>query len=286
MGTIVSRDNDVTMKVHGHGVRIRIMSVDPELAKAWIAKEHESNRRVESVTARYTEDMAAGRWRWTPEPIVFDNNDKMVNGGNRLRAIVASGVTVLMTVWFGCPQDVVAVIDRGSTRTLRQADKMTGVALDAALYHMGRALYSVDRRTTSVPDGEVRKAIEALAKPWAVVGAIVPHRKPTKLRAGCLLALCVAWYSDPECVHKFAAELAGCMRHEMAAGSATRNFLRWYELRKPGTGIVGTVEDVRGMSGALRQFYAGRELEYLKPTEESWNHWRRQKQAIAVLGEG
>lgn len=284
MHTLVSKDNDVVMKVQGHRVRVCIMDVGPEQAKEWLQKEHERNRHTPSVTERYTEDMSLGRWRWTPEPIVFDDNGKMVNGGNRLRAIVNSDQTILLTVWFDCPEEVVANMDRGAQRTLRQADRMAGVDIAPTLYYMGRGLRMIDKRTTTVSDSEVRDAIEALKVPWDAIGDVVPHRGGSKLRAGCLLALCVAWFTEPERVVGFAQELAASMKHEAIPGNAVKNFLRLYDVKSGTGGMAGTTKDAQAMGAAIRQFCSGRELEYIRPTEESWNYWRYHKAASKALG--
>lgn len=284
MSTLVSKDNDVVMKVHGHRVRVSVMSVTPEMAKEWLQKEHERNRHTPSVAARYTEDMLAGRWHWTPEPIIFDSQGKMIDGGNRLRAIVSSEATVQMTVWFDCPPEVVDNLNRGAQRSLRQADQMAGRNIAPTLYYMGRGLRMLDKRTTTVSDSEVRTAIEALKAPWDTLGPVVPHRGGNKLRAGCVLTLCVAWFAEPKRAEAFARELSSTMKREIVPGSTIRNFLRLYETKSGKNGAAGTRTDAEVMGAALRQYCSGRDLEYIRPTEDSWHHWRHHKEAVKVLG--
>lgn len=76
-----------------------IVDVTPALAKQWLgANTHNRNPRPFKVAA-YARDMRAGAWAvGAGEPISFSIDGVLLNGQNRLLAVIAAGVTVRLTV--------------------------------------------------------------------------------------------------------------------------------------------------------------------------------------------
>lgn len=98
------------------------MRVTPEMAEFYLKKSAGNFRfpgkRMfdNNVVDRYAADMVTGNWRLSPQGIVFDENDRLIDGHHRLKAIIKSGITILMAVTTGAPAESVKVIDTGVKR--------------------------------------------------------------------------------------------------------------------------------------------------------------------------
>ncbi len=72
------------------------VQLTPALAKAWLNMRANSNPPGQEKTERYTRTMTAGRF--TPDSIIHFTKGKMVNGRHRCAAVIASGVTIQVTL--------------------------------------------------------------------------------------------------------------------------------------------------------------------------------------------
>jgi hypothetical protein len=91
--------------------------MNPETAQALLDTNHDLNRsRKPSRIATYANDMIEGRWILTYEPIGIDVNGKLMNGQNRLSAVIRANVEVPMMIVRNVPLDNMSVIDSGLQR--------------------------------------------------------------------------------------------------------------------------------------------------------------------------
>lgn len=111
------------------GIKYKTVTVTPALAREWLGKNFELNRLPkQSKIPGYARDMLNGRWQSdTGETIKFDVHGTLIDGQNRLRAVVLAGgnnpdVAIDFDVATGCPTEAVQVIDTGASRTF--ADKL------------------------------------------------------------------------------------------------------------------------------------------------------------------
>lgn len=74
------------------------------------------NRKTTRIE-KYANEMLAGNWALVPDHIALDENGRLINGHNRLGAVIKSGVNVLMQVDYGINRDDMAKIDVGKSRT-------------------------------------------------------------------------------------------------------------------------------------------------------------------------
>lgn len=107
-------------------MKSEIITVTPELAAEWL-KKNITNRPL-SKAKDYAEDMKAGRWRLTHQGIAFNTAGQLIDGQNRLTAVIMSGKSIAMVVFFDCEMESVDVLDIGKGRTLGDVLKMRGVA--------------------------------------------------------------------------------------------------------------------------------------------------------------
>lgn len=99
-------------------------TITPKMADEWLKKHFDRiadkeyrQRKIYKATAnKYANDMKAGLWNPTPEPIIFDENDNLADGQHRLMAIKNSNTTQVMTVSRGWPPEVIDYINRGKSR--------------------------------------------------------------------------------------------------------------------------------------------------------------------------
>lgn len=95
------------------------VTVTPSLAKQWLGKNAENNRSPkQGKIPSYARDMLSGRWNSdTGETLKFDEDGVLVDGQNRLLAVIQAGVSVDFDVARGLPRTAMQVIDSGAART-------------------------------------------------------------------------------------------------------------------------------------------------------------------------
>lgn len=104
----------------------QIMTVTHEMAGDWLdyrsrpGTEHQ-RKLSKAKVAQYTEEMNAGRWRTTPQGLIFDTVGWMFNGQHRLQALRDS-VLESLDFWVFPDEaaDLFALVDTGAVRQARQ----------------------------------------------------------------------------------------------------------------------------------------------------------------------
>lgn len=107
-------------------VRSEVVKVGPDLAVKWLEKNVKNRKPITRKINEYARDMAAGKWLLTGEAIKFDYNDVLLDGQNRLYAVIQSGTTVEFLVVFGLNPEAQDVMDVGSARLASQMLVMHG----------------------------------------------------------------------------------------------------------------------------------------------------------------
>jgi hypothetical protein len=98
-----------------------IVNVSPDAAKRWLAQNTKNRPLKKTKLPEFVRDMKAGRWQLTGEAIKFDAAGNLLDGQNRLTAIVESGVTVPMFVIRGLAPEAQEVMDSGTPRSAADA---------------------------------------------------------------------------------------------------------------------------------------------------------------------
>lgn len=108
--------------------RVVLETISPARAKVWLQASSEVHNRpvADSKVRFYAEEMKAGRWHESAQPIHFDENQKLMNGQHRLRAVVESGTTIKEWVAYGFPRELFSILDTGYRRSPGQAISMAG----------------------------------------------------------------------------------------------------------------------------------------------------------------
>lgn len=95
------------------------MSVTPTLATNWLENANTRNRPVsDAVVRRYARDMKAGNWQLSHQGIAFDPHGVLLDGQQRLWAVVEADVPVEMYVWLNISPETLLIIDGGRSRNM------------------------------------------------------------------------------------------------------------------------------------------------------------------------
>ncbi len=108
-------------------VKTTIETISPMRA-AEMLTDNVLNRKLSSPdVVKIVRDLKAGRWQFNGDAIRFDVQGFLLDGQHRLKACVASGVSIKTIVLRGLPSEVRRTIDSGSKRTIGQRLQMDGV---------------------------------------------------------------------------------------------------------------------------------------------------------------
>lgn len=104
-----------------------LMMVTPEMAKHWLDTTNTNNRRIRDTTVQvYSRDMEHGQWRLTGETIKFSAKGVLLDGQQRLAAIVKSNVAVQMFVTWDLTPESQMFMDTGRKRTAANMLELNG----------------------------------------------------------------------------------------------------------------------------------------------------------------
>lgn len=105
----------------------RRVLVSPGKASQWLAKNVDHNRLPKrSKIPNFARDMKNGNWMDTGETIKFDTAGRLIDGQNRLLAVIEADVAVLFDVAYDVPPESMQVMDTGSSRTFGDVLAVTG----------------------------------------------------------------------------------------------------------------------------------------------------------------
>jgi hypothetical protein len=105
-----------------------VLPITPELAHEILEHRNANNRnaRPRKIT-RFASDMANGFWVLTGDTLKFGTNGDLLDGQNRLRACVTSGIPMRSHVVFGIDPVAFKYLDTGTVRTSGDTFKVAGV---------------------------------------------------------------------------------------------------------------------------------------------------------------
>jgi hypothetical protein len=102
--------------------------VTPALAKKWLTQNAENNRRPKwSKIPGYARDMKHGDWNSdSGETIKFDTAGTLIDGQNRLMAVILADVPIEFDVAYNVPTEAMQVIDSGASRGAGDSMRIAG----------------------------------------------------------------------------------------------------------------------------------------------------------------
>ncbi len=108
---------------------IKVITITPEGAAAYLQKNPTNRPLKPVVVKRYAAAMKRGEWDGlNGETIKLNGDGTLVDGQHRLAAVVESGLTLTTTIVMGVRRTAQDTIDTGTRRTLSDALKIRGEA--------------------------------------------------------------------------------------------------------------------------------------------------------------
>lgn len=108
------------------GITIEGVMVTPDLAAEWLTHNTHNRSLKPTYRQRYAADMQTGEWTWTGEPIRFAADGRLLDGQNRLHALIDAEVTLPMLVIRGLPAEAQDDMDTGAPRKFADVLKLRG----------------------------------------------------------------------------------------------------------------------------------------------------------------
>lgn len=105
-----------TAEVDGQTLEFILRDVDPELAEEYLGYNKRNRRAKKALIDSLTIDMTESAFRFNGDTVRFDADGTLIDGQHRLRAIIASGVTVPMLIIDGFDPSVMDTVDQGISR--------------------------------------------------------------------------------------------------------------------------------------------------------------------------
>lgn len=122
----------------GMNVTAQIMWVTPEIAREWLTNRGAKQRRIKHYHLRsMKEDILAGRFKFNGEPIIFDDQGRLIDGQHRCTAISETETPILALVVRGIPPETYSTIDicakRGGADTMASMRITNGKDVSGAI---------------------------------------------------------------------------------------------------------------------------------------------------------
>lgn len=102
--------------------------ITPDIARQYLTQNIANNRKKKDakITA-YARDIRSGGWVLTGEAIKFDEDGNLVDGQNRLSAVIVADTAAAFLVVRGISREAVALLDSGTSRSGADALTIAGV---------------------------------------------------------------------------------------------------------------------------------------------------------------
>ncbi len=258
-------------------IKTSLRNIDPDWAGE-IMDRHYKRLEEEKYTQRpmslpivrkYAHEMKSGQWKETPEPIIFDTDDNLVNGQHRLEAVRMSGKTVRMTVSTGWPPQtnggvgLVDVVDSGRPRSISQLLHMHGAknanniaatvrSIATIAYGGLRPIMTYSNTTYLLDKLGVRDWIDR------VMGR---SNSPRDFVARFVGPVCYYYSTKPN----KALDFADSVFNFKTGASPVQAFMRWAKNNIGKEAFVYT----KALAAALLAFDSNEEVEVIKPSQEA-----------------
>lgn len=120
-----------------------IETITPHLAEQYLQKNTKNNRKITTKTVgNYAADMMSGNWKLSPDCIAFDEDDNLINGQHRMKAVISCGKPVKFGVLRKFPKDSMQCFDIGKRRQMHERLTISGIPMTQSECSIVRNLFS------------------------------------------------------------------------------------------------------------------------------------------------
>lgn len=103
-----------------------VETITPAMARVYLGLNVKNRRKKDHRITRYARDIAAGNWKLTGEAIKFDRDGNLVDGQNRLYAVIEANAPAQFLVVRGLDPETMEVLDSGAPRSAADALTLHG----------------------------------------------------------------------------------------------------------------------------------------------------------------
>ena len=133
---LVRRLNEQTVDPKDFGIDVRMVQVDPVLAKLLLDRNTLNRHMARARVDHIADSMSKGNWMVNGETIIQDNRGILISGQHRLQAIIDSGSTIPLLIVSGVDPDARKTVDSGRRRTVGDNLAMMGIQYSSAISAM------------------------------------------------------------------------------------------------------------------------------------------------------
>jgi hypothetical protein len=142
-----------------------VMQIDPATAQRILLERNEGNRPPKAKKVQqFSDDIKEGKWGLTGDTIKFGTDGRLLDGQNRLSAVVRSGKAIETHIVFGIDPALFSHMDIGKPRNAADILHIAGFAYASSLASTLRWAYLMDNdpynRETLKPDFILKLANE------------------------------------------------------------------------------------------------------------------------------
>lgn len=105
---------------------VSVETVTPDMAAEWLVGNTHNRSMKDKAVAKYATDIKAGLWDLNGESIKFNGDGRLLDGQNRLRAVIDAGVSIVTVVVRGIDARAQETMDVGVSRRLSDVLKLRG----------------------------------------------------------------------------------------------------------------------------------------------------------------
>ncbi len=117
------------LKPAEHSMRFKVVNMTPEWATHLLKNNHPNNRNMKPRRVEtFERDMIAGHWKLTHQGIAIDEDGFLIDGQNRLQAVVNCGAIVPMLIVNNVPRKAMVAADYTACRSVADSARIYGKA--------------------------------------------------------------------------------------------------------------------------------------------------------------
>lgn len=142
--------------------------ISPSLAEHYLTKLHPDQRDLNLNWVRqFAQQMRDGKWT-VSEPLIFDEDDYLIEGQHRLHAVIHSGTSQPFYVERGYSKEAFKHMNQGRTRTLVDLLRTNGSKCSRNVANVSKFLIRERGRWTLSESEALAKTIEHYREPLAI----------------------------------------------------------------------------------------------------------------------
>jgi hypothetical protein len=132
-------------KMSINNIEVKIMLVTPDLAEQFLHGQNDNRKVNKTAIDKYVGDMISGLWKPYAQPLMFDINDKMIDGQHRCHSVIKSGIPQTFITLWNIPTDIMQVLDTGLKRKTSHVGQILGLDVNDKMTSTVNHMFLLDQ---------------------------------------------------------------------------------------------------------------------------------------------